>query len=144
MTDTIADSLTRLRNALKIHKSEVFLLYSKLIFSIFKILEDKNLIAKVEIVKSELGKEIVSGEKKQSKKINNEIKVVLKYDKGVSPIRYIERVSKPGRRIYFKVKELRPVADGHGLLIISTPVGLMTDREAREKKLGGEVICKIY
>jgi len=142
MTDTIADALTRLRNALKIHKSEVFLPYSKLIFSLFKILEDKNLIAKVEIVKS--GQKLVSGEKKQSKKINNEIKVVLKYDKGVSPIRYIERVSKPGRRLYFKVKELRPVLGGHGLLIISTPVGLMTDREAREKKLGGEVFCKIY
>jgi len=142
MTDTIADALTRLRNALKIHKSEVTLPYSKLIFSIFKILEDKNLIAKVEIVKS--GQKLVSGEKKQSKKINNEIKVVLKYDKSVLPIRHIERVSKPGRRLYFKVKELKPVLGGRGLFIISTPVGLMTDREAREKKMGGEVICKIY
>ena len=141
MTDPIADALTRLRNALKIHKSEVFLPYSKLIFSIFKILEDKNLIAKVEIVKS--GQKLVSGEKKQ-KKIFNEIKVVLKYDKSVLPIRHIERVSKPGRRLYFKVKELKPVLGGRGLFIISTPVGLMTDREAREKKMGGEVICKIY
>ena len=141
MTDPIADALTRLRNALKIHKSEVFLSYSKLIFSLFKILEDKNLIAKVEIVKS--GQKLVSGEKKQ-KKIFNEIKVVLKYDKSVLPIRHIERVSKPGRRLYFKVKELKPVLGGRGLFIISTPVGLMTDREAREKKMGGEVICKIY
>ena len=141
MTDPIADALTRLRNALKIHKSEVTLPYSKLIFSIFKILEDKNLIAKVEIVKS--GQKLVSGEKKQ-KKIFNEIKVVLKYDKSVLPIRHIERVSKPGRRLYFKVKELKPVLGGRGLFIISTPVGLMTDREAREKKMGGEVICKIY
>jgi len=142
MTDPIADALTRLRNALKIHKSEVFLPYSKLIFSLFKILEDKNLIAKAEIVKSE--QELVSGEKKQSKKINNEIKVILKYGKNVPLIRHIEKVSKPGRRFYSKLKDLRPILGGRGLLIISTPVGLMTDQEAREKKIGGEVICKIY
>ncbi|NCO23407.1 30S ribosomal protein S8 [bacterium (Candidatus Moisslbacteria) CG02_land_8_20_14_3_00_36_53] len=137
----VADALTRLRNALKIKKSEVFLPYSKLVFSIFKILESNKLVAKVEIVKMEK----VKAKKIKKEEINpTEIKVILKYDKKrFFPICQIKMISREGLRVYLKAKELKSFLGGRGLLIVSTSSGLMTDQEAREKGVGGEIVCKI-
>jgi len=136
MTDIIADALTRIRNALKVKKPEVILVYSKLVFSLGKILEDKRLITKIEKIKSK---------KLKNKKSFDQIKVILKYDKDGQPaIKKLQRISKPGRRVYLKSKQIKPVLAGRGLLIISSPTGLITDQQAREKRLGGEIICEIY
>jgi len=114
----------------------VILFYSNLVFSLCKILEDRKLIAKVEKIKSK---------KIRNKKGFKQIKVILKYNKDGQPaIKKLQRISKPGQRVYLKSKQIKPVLAGRGLLIISSPVGLITDQQAREKRLGGEVICELY
>ena len=127
-TDPIADMLTRIRNALMAHKSEVEVPFSKIKFSIAQILADEKYIDKVEIEKNK----------------HTGLKIKLKYEDGKPGIQSIERVSKPGRRVYEKNQDLPQVRSGQGILIISTPRGLMTNKEARKKHFGGEIICKIY
>jgi small subunit ribosomal protein S8 len=127
-TDPIADMLTRIRNALMAHKGEVKVPFSKIKFSIAQILADEKYIDKVEIEKN----------------AHTEIKIKLKYDDGKPGIQLIERVSTPGRRVYEKNQDLPQVLSGQGILIISTPQGLMTSKDAKKKHLGGEIICKVY
>ena len=74
----------------------------------------------------------------------DEIKVELKYQDGQPVIREVARVSKPGRRVYSKIKELPRVRNGLGISILSTPVGVMADHEARQKNVGGEVLCRVF
>lgn len=131
MTDPIADMLTRIRNASIIRKSEVNLPFSKIKFAIGKIFEKEGYLNQVERLLSEKGQA--------------EMHMVLKYNESNgSAIRGIQRVSKPGCRVYVTKKELPVVLSGYGLAVISTPKGLMTDKEARKQGLGGEVICKIW
>ena len=129
MTDPIADMLTRIRNAAAVKKSVVVLPYSNIKKKIAEILSVEGYVGKV--TKIEDGK-------------FPELQVELKYD-GKKPVfRKIERVSKPGRRVYCGHKELPVVLNDLGIVIISTSQGLMTNKEARQKNVGGEVICEIY
>ncbi|MFH1404475.1 MAG: 30S ribosomal protein S8 [Patescibacteria group bacterium] len=129
ITDPISDMLTRIRNAVAVKKSEVLVPYSKIKFSIAKILEKENYIASVEVL--------------ENGKFKN-INLKLRYENGEKPIKSLKRISKPGNRVYAKSAELpRPLSD-IGVAIISTPNGLMTNKEARTRKLGGEVLCEIY
>ncbi|NAZ30657.1 MAG: 30S ribosomal protein S8 [Caldimicrobium sp.] len=130
MTDPISDMLMRIKNALMARHKTVVVPGSKLKLEIARILKDEGYIEDYRVVE----------EKPQIK-----IEIVLKYDEKKRPvIAGIKRVSKPGRRIYRGYKELPRVLDGMGIAIISTSQGIMTDHEARKRRLGGEVICEIW
>lgn len=128
LIDPISDMLTRLRNAQAVRKNEVVLPFSKLKFSLGKILEQEGFVDKVDKIE-EAGRPA--------------LRVILKYNRREPAIRLIKRVSKPGRRVYMKHDELPRVLSGFGFSIVSTSSGLMTNREAWKRKLGGEVICEI-
>lgn len=137
MTDPIADMLTRIRNASAVKKYEVVLPMSKIKFEIAQILKRENWINDVAIVN-------VSSSKNKAAKFS-QIKIVLKYKKSGRPaISNIKRISKPGLRIYVGKNELPRVLNNLGMAIISTSKGLMTNKEAKQSSLGGEVICEIY
>jgi len=130
MTDPISDMLIRIKNALMARHKTVVVSGSKLKLEIARILKDEGYIEDYRIV----------DEKPQMK-----IEIVLKYDEKKRPvIAGIKRVSKPGRRIYRGYRELPRVLDGLGIAIISTSQGVMTDHEARKRRLGGEIICEIW
>ncbi len=130
MTDPISDMLARISNALKAKKKSVVVPASKMKLEIAKILKEEGYIEDFKYLE----------EKPQAK-----IEIILKYDeqkRGV--ISGLRRVSKPGRRIYKGYKALPKVLDGLGTAILSTSQGIMTDYEARKRKIGGEVICEIW
>jgi small subunit ribosomal protein S8 len=130
MTDTISDMLTRIRNGLMAKKPEVVLPYSNFKHSLAKVLQKEGWIASTETTE-------VDGMKSLALK--------LKYDQTGEPIiSGIVRVSKPGQRIYSNRAAIPSVLGGMGTTIISTSKGLMTDREARKNKVGGEIVCQIW
>jgi len=134
MTDPIADMLTRIRNSLAVKKTEVVLPYSKIKFALAKILEKEKWIKKAEIFGLE-----------KEKKDLKQIKIILKYrDNNQPTISTIKRISKSGCRIYVKKDKISKVLNGLGINILSTSQGLMTGQEAKEKGLGGELVCEIY
>jgi len=129
-SDPIADLLTRIRNGARAHLMSVDVPHSKIKVEIVKILEAEGYIK---------GHEITTESKFPT------IKVHLRYDAKRKPlISHIARVSKPGLRIYKGADDLRPVRSGLATRIVSTSTGLMTDREARRRNIGGEVICEVY
>lgn len=128
LTDPISDMLTRIRNAMMARKKEVVIPASNLKFAVAKIMEQEKYIGNV------VRKDDNHGE----------IHIKLKYDKGISAIKNIKRISKPGRRVYVASDELPRVLNGYGMAILSTSRGIMTNKEARKEHLGGEVICEIY
>jgi small subunit ribosomal protein S8 len=133
MTDPIADMLTRIRNSLAVNKSEVVLPFSKMKLGLAEILKKEGYIKDVEVIKGGTNKNY------------NEIRIVLKYKKPKKPaISGLKSISKPGRRIYATHDKLPKVLNDLGIAIISTSQGLMTNKEARKRKLGGEVVCEIY
>lgn len=127
MTDPIADLLTRIRNAQLAGQREVVLPYSKLKYAIAQVLEKEGWIVGL-----------------ASQDHHKNLKLLLKYDQGKPIIQQLKRISKPGRRVYVGRTELPRVLNGLGMAIISTPKGLMTADQARQAKLGGEVICEIF
>ncbi len=127
MTDPIADMLTRIRNAQLAGQREVMMPYTKLKYALAQVLEREGWIAGLAAVENHV-----------------KLKLLLKYDQNTPVISNLKRISKPGRRIYVKRHQLPNVMNNLGTAIISTPQGLMTSREARKAKLGGEVICEIY
>ena len=127
--DPIADMLTKIRNALLVKKEKVLVPFSKLKFQIAKILQEKGFVENVE------------RKRRKAKKV---IEITLKYSNGESAISGLKRISKPGQRIYLPAKKIKRVKGGFGIAIISTSRGLMTDEEARKRRLGGEVICEIW
>ncbi|OGZ17752.1 MAG: 30S ribosomal protein S8 [Candidatus Nealsonbacteria bacterium RBG_13_36_15] len=129
MIDPITDMLNRIRNAKAVLHPTVNIPFSNLKYEIAKILEKQGFIQKVD---------------KRGRKTKKTIEITLKYDNGVSAIFGLKRISRPGQRIYTKAKELKPVKGGYGIAIISTPDGLMTNKEARKKGLGGEILCEIW
>jgi len=129
VTDPIADMLTRIRNAQAVAHKTVVVPFSKLKLNLAQILVKEGLIKKAT---------------PQGRKTKRIIEIELKYQKGQPIISVLKRISKPGRRLYIKKSEIRPVRQGFGLAIISTPKGLMTGIEAKKKGLGGEVICEIW
>lgn len=129
ITDPIADMLTRIRNAVPLKKESVVIPFSKVKFEIATILEKEGYVKKVE------------------KKEGNfaAIDIELKYTpEKESVIQNLKRISKPGRRVYVEYQKIPHVLNGMGIAIISTSAGLMSDKEAKQKKIGGEVICEIY
>jgi small subunit ribosomal protein S8 len=130
MTDPIADLLTRIRNALTARHDRVDIPASKLKVAIVRILKDEGFIKNFKI----------SRDSKQGL-----IRILLKYTDHSTPvINGLERISKPGRRVYARSAELKPVLSGLGVCIVSTSRGVMTDREARRHNLGGESLCQIW
>ena len=130
MTDPIADMLTRLRNGSKAGKKWVDIPASKLKEELARILAEEHFIQNYYVIE----------DRKQG-----ELRLFLKYDKHKKPIiKGIKRVSKPGLRIYSHADGLPRVLNGLGIAIISTSSGVMTDRDARRKGVGGEVICYIW
>lgn len=131
MTDPIADMLTKIRNAQAKKHLGVLVSYSKLKYNLAKILKREGFVSDVKLEDA--------ATKKKS------IKITLKYNKERQPVIHnLERVSKPGQRIYSKKNNLPRTLQGMGIFIISTSQGLLTDKEAKRRNLGGEVICKIY
>lgn len=137
MTDPIADMLTRIRNASAIKKPDVVLPMSKIKYEVAKILLNEGWINDVNVIKG-------SGKKNEAHAFD-ELKITLKYKKSGNPlIANIKRISKPGLRVYTNKESLPRVLNNLGIAIISTSSGLMTNKEARKKGLGGEIICEIY
>ncbi len=135
MVDPISDMLTQIRNAQAVEKETVTLSYSKLKANLAKILKKEGYIKEVAEAKVKKGK----GTLRQRL-----LKISLKYTDGKPAINELKRVSKPGQRIYVSCHRLPRVLGGLGIAIISTSQGLTTNKEARKKKLGGEVICEIW
>lgn len=129
ITDPISDMLTRIRNAAAVRKTEVAIPHSKVKFAIAKILEQEGFVQSVQATGEGIHKAIVVG---------------LKYQNREPAFRSLKRVSKPGHRVYRKADELKQVLSGFGVSIISTPNGLMTNKEARSRRLGGEVVCEVF
>ncbi len=133
MMDPIADMLARIRNAAAVGKADITLPMSKLKFNIAKLLEENGWITKAEVISHE------------GKTGFDELKIVLKYTADGKPkIACLTRISKSSRRVYVGKDELPRVLNNLGIAILSTSQGLMTNREARKRSLGGEVICEIY
>ena len=128
MSDPIADMLTRIRNAQQVQKPAVMMPSSKLKTAIAKVLKDEGYIDGFAI-------NVIDGKA--------ELNVELKYYAGKPVIDLIERVSKPGLRIYKSCDDLPTVLNGLGIAIVSTPKGVMTDRRARALRIGGEVLCTV-
>lgn len=133
--DPIADMLNRIRNAHLARKEEVIIPSSKMKLTIAKILKREGFIKEVRIVDE---KGAAGGGSK------NEMVISLKYKKGQPVIQKLKRVSSPGRRMYVSRYDLPYVLDNLGIAIVSTSSGLMTNKEARNKKIGGEIICEVY
>ncbi|HCP15964.1 MAG: 30S ribosomal protein S8 [bacterium] len=132
ITDPIADMLTIIRNAQRANLERIVVNSSKIKKAILEILKREGYI-----------KDFKEFEKSDGKR--KFLEIVLKYDRnGLPVIHSIEKISKPGIRIYRSYKELKPVMGGMGISIISTNKGLITDKEARRNKVGGEVVCRIW
>lgn len=127
--DSITDMLNRIRNAQAVLHPTVEFPFSNFKYEIAKILEKQGFIEKIE---------------KKGKKTAKTIEITLKYQDNIPAISGLKRISKPGQRIYLPTNKIHKVRQGYGIAVISTPKGLMTDKEARKEKLGGEVICEIW
>ena len=132
MTDPIADMLTRIRNAVRIERPQVEMPSSKVKRGLAEVLKREGFIWDWE-------------ERNHDGSPAKQLKLELKYGpNGERLIQHIKRISKPGRRVYSGAAELRPVLGGLGISIISTSRGVISDREARQRKLGGEVLCELW
>jgi len=130
ITDQIGDMLTRIRNAVIVRHDTVQMPASKLKIAVLKILKEEGFISDFELIKG---------------KPERQIKIRLKYgDNNKSIISGIERVSKPGLRIYAQHNEIPRVYGGVGIAMMSTPKGVITGQQARRHKVGGEVICYVW
>lgn len=124
-TDSVADALIRIKNGYLARKSEVTLSYSKLVISICKLLLKEGYLSEI----------------KQEK---NQLVVTLKYENRQCAVTDVKRVSKPGLRVYKNKKSLPYVLNGLGIAIISTPKGIMTDKQARKEGVGGEIMAYVW
>lgn len=129
MNDPISDFLARLRNAQAAHHETMTVPGSRLKLEVAKILEREGFVGTV-VERHEGARQLID--------------VALKYDGKTPQIRSLKRVSTPGRRVYAKANELPRVLSDQGIAILSTSSGVMTNKEARKRKLGGEVLCEIY
>ena len=129
-TDPISDMLTTIRNGLLLSKEFVSTPSSKLKLNVLKVLQEEGYIA--------------SFKENKIKKEIKEIKIILSYVNGKSSIKLITRISKPGRRVYSKLKNLPSYFKGYGVTIVSTSKGIMTDKKARISNLSGEILCQVF
>ena len=129
-TDPIADMITRIRNGQLRKLNTVSIPNSRFRAKILDVLKDEGYISNYKIL---------------SEKQNNKSLIVdLKYNNGIPVIKDIARVSKPGRRVYAKANSIPKIQNGLGIAIVSTSMGIMSDNDARSKKIGGEVICRVF
>jgi small subunit ribosomal protein S8 len=129
MNDPLGDLLSRIRNAQMRNKSKVSSPNSRLRENVLEVLKTEGYIRGYAVVE---------------KDGRSEIEIELKYFDGEPVIREIERVSKPGRRVYTSVKNMPRINNGLGVTIVSTPKGVMADHEARDANVGGEILCKVF
>ena len=129
MNDPIGDLLSRIRNAQMRNKSKVSSPNSRLRESVLEVLKTEGYIRGYAVVE---------------KDGRSEIEIELKYFDGEPVIREIERVSKPGRRVYTSVKNMPRINNGLGVTIVSTPKGVMADHDARDANVGGEILCMVF
>ena len=133
VTDPIADMLTRMRNAVHLRRETTRVRSSRIVISIAEALQREGFIKNFEI------------EPNPETPAQNDVKIFLKYGRsGEQVINLIERVSKPGRRIYAQKDDLEPVLRGLGCLVLTTSKGVLSDKEARAANVGGEVLVKVY
>ena len=130
MTDPLADMITRIRNGQRANKATVKSPASNLRANVLEVLKREGYIRGFDKVDVRPG--------------IAEFNIELKYHEGQPVIREISRVSTPGRRVYSKIADLRRVANGLGITILSTPRGVMSDTEARTQNVGGEVLCEVF
>ncbi len=130
LSDPIGDTLTRIRNGQRARKGNITSPASKMRENVLSVLEREGYIRGFERYNLRPG--------------IDELRIDLKYDDGEPVINRITRVSKPGRRIYAKIKDLPRVYNGLGISILSTPRGVMSDQEARAANVGGEVLCQVF
>ena len=147
MTDPLADMLTRVRNANRIERPAVYMPATRLKMAVAHVLKDEGFILDYQIglmAHDEQGQAAFQSVQDLSRP-KTILRVFLKYGpEGERVIRHLERVSRPGCRIYRHYRDLRPVLDGLGIAVVSTNKGVMSDRQARHKKLGGELLCKVW
>lgn len=130
VSDTIGDFINRLKNAGAVKHATVSVPFSMMKQSVAEKLKEIGYVSAVE---------------KRGKKVRKTLDVTLKYDTaGKSVINNVKRVSKPGRRLYYGVRDIKPVRYGYGSLILSTPKGIKTDKEARAEGVGGEALFQIW
>jgi small subunit ribosomal protein S8 len=146
MTDPIADMLTRIRNANRIERPAVEMPATKLKQNIAQVLKDEGFVIDYQVgeyITDEAGAS--NFRSPPQGKVKLVLRVYLKYGpEGEKVIRHIERASRPGRRLYRRSAQLRPVLDGLGISVLSTSKGVMSDRRARSEKLGGELLCTVW
>jgi len=135
VSDPIADMLTRIRNAVMVGQATVAMPSSKMKIEIANILRDEGYLEKVEVVE---------GERPNQPVLRMRIKYVGKRRERQSVLTGLERVSRPGRRVYTKKQEIPWVLSGIGIAILSTPKGVMTGQKARSLGVGGELLCKVW
>ena len=132
MTDPIADMLTRIRNAVRIERPQVAMPVSKVKRGVAEVLKREGYIWDW-------------SEHDESELPGKQLLIELKYGpNGERVIQHIKRVSRPGRRVYSRAARLKPILNGLGISIISTSRGVISDREARQRNLGGEVLCEVW
>jgi len=127
--DPIADMLNKIGNAQKVGHKTVKLSFSKAKFELARMLEANG---------------FVGGMERSGKGVKRFLEITLKYNDGRSAFGGFKKVSKPGRKMYVKNKDIRPVKQGFGKMIVSTSHGLMTGEDAKKNKLGGEIICEVW
>lgn len=128
LTDPIADMLTRIRNGQSARLAYIELYSSKFLTSILKVLKEEGFISDYEV----------------SDEVKPVLKVYLKYMHGKPVIKEIKRESKPGRRVYTSISNLKKFYNGLGIRILSTSKGVMSDHQARKENVGGELICSVF
>jgi small subunit ribosomal protein S8 len=129
LNDPVGDLITRIRNAQMRRRSKLLSPASALRARLLQVLKDEGYIRDFREIEAEGRKEL---------------EIELKYFEGAPAIHEIQRVSKPGRRVYSAIKDLRLVRNGLGISILSTPKGVMSDQAARDANVGGEVLCEVY
>jgi small subunit ribosomal protein S8 len=130
ITDPIADMLTRIRNALLARHRQVLIPSSKMKVAIARLLKEEGFIQHYDITRD---------------RPQPMLRIILKYDKNRKPVLSgLRRVSKPGRRVYSQYREIPWVLSGLGVAILTTPKGIMTDRQARRAHVGGEILCYVW
>ena len=128
-TDQVADLITRIRNAVAVGKNEILVPTSKLKAGVVEVLAKNGYVA---------GFEVVAGEPRGM------LKIVINETGTTAKINEISKVSKPGRRVYSSAEDLPTIKSGRGMVIVSTSKGLMTGREAKKNRLGGEILVKVW
>jgi small subunit ribosomal protein S8 len=146
MTDPLADMLTRIRNANRIERTAVEMPATRVKRDVARVLKEEGFILDYQVgetTTNEQGQPAFDPVSQMGP--STILRVFLKYGpEGEKVIRHLERASRPGRRLYRRCEQLRPVLEGHGIAIISTNRGIMSDRQARTQRLGGELLCTVW